>query len=160
MQNRPGPPKTRKRPREAEVEQATDYIPVKRSRKLVQQPPPAQQPKDRKRLREALNPLRKNSAEAPRKRARRSLRNTIIETSVDQEVSTVGEGEIDPIGYWTKAYHWPKGYAEQRDDTMSHLLARQKSTASLRRKRSELASIEPASEAKRSKKCSLPRSAL
>jgi hypothetical protein len=144
MQNRPGPPKTRKRPREAEAEQATDYIPVKRSRKLVQQPPPAQQPKDRKRLREALNPLRKNSAEAPRKRARRSLRNTIIETSVDQETaSTVGEGEIDPIRYWTKAYHWPKGYAEQRDDTMSHLLARQKSTASLRRKRSELASVAP-----------------
>ena len=59
----------------------------------------------------------------------------------------MSEGETDPIGYWAKTDHWPKGYTEQRDDTMSHLLARQKSTASLRRKRSELASIEPASVA-------------
>ncbi|KAH0556174.1 hypothetical protein GP486_005896 [Trichoglossum hirsutum] len=144
-ENRPSPPKTLKRPREAEVEQATDHRPAKRSRKLVQQPLPAQQPKDRKRPREALEPLRKNSAEASRKRTRRSLGNTIVETSVDQETaSTVGEGEIDPIGYWTKTYHYPKGYAEQSDDTTSHLLARKKSAASLHWKRSELASIEPA----------------
>ncbi|OXV07751.1 hypothetical protein Egran_04486 [Elaphomyces granulatus] len=144
--NHPSPPKTRKRPREAEVEQATDCGLAKRSRKLVQQPSPAQQPKNRKRPREVLNPLRKNSAEAPRKRARRSLGNTIVETP-EETASTVSEGETDPIGYWAKTDHWPKGYAEQRDDTMSHLLARQKSTASLRRKRSELASIEPASVA-------------
>jgi hypothetical protein len=114
MQNRSNPPKTRKRPREIEVEQATDYIPAKRSRKLPQQLSPTQQPNDRKRPREALDPLPENPAEAPRKRARRSLRSAVVETSVGKgAASKVGEEEIGSIGYWTKTYRWRKEYAEQ-----------------------------------------------
>lgn len=30
----------------------------------------------------------------------------------------------DPILHWTKTKQWPKGYSEQSDKDMSHLLAR------------------------------------
>ena len=145
MQNRGSSPQTRKRPRDTEPKQNTNRRPAKRSRKLVQQPSPAHQPRDQKRPQEVID---KNSMEAPRKRARPSLENTIVEAPADQEAAgIVRGGEIDPVGYWTKAHHWPEGYAEQRNDTMSHLFAKQKSAASLRRKRSELASIESVSDA-------------
>ncbi|KAI1451822.1 hypothetical protein F4805DRAFT_471344 [Annulohypoxylon moriforme] len=39
----------------------------------------------------------------------------------------------------------PKGYSEQSDKNMSHLLARQKSSGSLRRRKSPLVSVDPAS---------------
>ena len=45
----------------------------------------------------------------------------------------------DPIEYWLKEKKWPKEYFEP--GTMEHLLARKRSTASLRRKRSDLASV-------------------
>ncbi|KAI9861208.1 MAG: hypothetical protein M1813_005381 [Trichoglossum hirsutum] len=63
--------KTRKRPRE--VEPAADKGPDTRPRKRLQRPSPTKQPKDRKRPREDFDPLHQNSAEAPRKQARRSL---------------------------------------------------------------------------------------
>lgn len=151
----PNPPKTRKQPREAEFEQATEYRRTKRSRKLVQQLSPVQQPKDRKRRRETLDPVFRNSAEAPRKRARRSLRNAVVQALVDKEEAAiqVGEEEIDPIRFWTKTHNWPEKYATQSDINMSHLLARQKSLNSLRRKRSE-----PSSAAVPSERCLATRS--
>ncbi|KAF2866025.1 hypothetical protein BDV95DRAFT_585652 [Massariosphaeria phaeospora] len=46
------------------------------------------------------------------------------------------EAPIDPVDYWRREQTWPKEYFEP-EDTMDYLLARRKSTPSLRRKRSE-----------------------
>lgn len=140
---------TQKRPREAEVEQATGHRRTKRFRKLDQQLLPVQQSKGRKRRLETLDLIPKSSTEAPRKRARQSPGRVVVETSVDKEeaASEVGEEERDPIRYWTKTHKWPRGDPEQSDNNMSHLLARQKSSNSLRRKQSAQASVDPASVA-------------
>lgn len=141
-QDRSSPPRTRKRPG---VEQNTDNKLSKRPRRHLPLVSPAPQRNSQKRLREALDPLSQDPAESPRKRARKRLRSTVVEIPVHKEAaSTVSEGEIDPIRYWTKKYRWPKGYAEQSDSNMSHLLARQRSSNSLRRKQSAPASFEPA----------------
>ena len=137
MQSRLSPPKTRKRPRGVEAKGSDT-----RPRKRLQHLPPTKQPKNRKRRREDFNPLHQTSAEAPRKRAR--LRSPAVDTIVDQEAAiNVGEEEIDPIDYWRLTNRWPKEYAEQSDDNMSHLLARKKSSSSLRRKQSGPASDAP-----------------
>jgi len=139
MQNYLSPPKTRKRPRGVEAI-GSDARPRKRLQRLS----PTKQPKDRKRPREDFDPLHQASAEAPRKRAR--LRSPVVDTIVDQEAAiNVGEEEIDPIDYWRLTNRWPKEYAEQSDDNMSHLLARKKSSSSLRRKQSGPASDTPSS---------------
>ncbi|KAK5312873.1 hypothetical protein LTR93_011144 [Exophiala xenobiotica] len=52
--------------------------------------------------------------------------------------------DIDSVTYWTQTYHWPRGYFDESGE-MSHLLARKKSTASLRRKRSDSDSGAPSS---------------
>merc|ERR1711939_1147944 len=52
--------------------------------------------------------------------------------------------DVDSITYWTQTYHWPRGYFNESGE-MSHLLARKKSTASLRRKRSDSESGAPSS---------------
>ena len=136
---------TRKRPREVEVEQATGHR-RKRSRKLEQQPPLVQQPKGKKRRQDTLDPIYNNSAAAPRKRARRVLRNTTVDTTSDNEAaSQLGKEEPNPIGYWAETHKWPKRFAEQSENNMKHLLARQKSSNSLRRKQSAPASLEPPS---------------
>ncbi|WEW59476.1 hypothetical protein PRK78_004950 [Emydomyces testavorans] len=132
------PPKSRKRPREAEVEQVTGR--TKRSRKLVQQP------KSKKRPRETLGPVRTNRTEAPQKQEQQFPRNTVVETLVDEEAANqVGEEGTDPLRYWIKANNWPKGFAEQSNSNMSYLLARQKFSNCLRRRRSESASTESTS---------------
>ncbi|KIW44377.1 hypothetical protein, variant 1 [Exophiala oligosperma] len=52
--------------------------------------------------------------------------------------------DVDSITYWTQTYHWPRGYFNESGE-MNHLLARKKSTASLRRKRSDSESGAPSS---------------
>ncbi|KAK5215340.1 hypothetical protein LTR96_011170 [Exophiala xenobiotica] len=52
--------------------------------------------------------------------------------------------DVDSVTYWTLTYHWPQGYFNESGE-MSHLLARKKSTASLRRKRSDSESGAPSS---------------
>jgi hypothetical protein len=139
MQNCLSPPKTRNRPRGVEAKGFDT-----RARKRLQRLSPTKQPKDQKRPREDFNPLHPTPAEAPRKRAR--LRSPAVDTIVDQEAAiNVGEEEIDPINYWRLTNRWPKEYAEQNDDNMSHLLARKKSSSSLRRKQSGPASDAPSS---------------
>ncbi|KAL2410554.1 hypothetical protein ABEF91_000161 [Exophiala dermatitidis] len=44
--------------------------------------------------------------------------------------------DVDSITYWRETYHWPREYFNESGE-MSHLLARKKSAASLRRKRSD-----------------------
>ena len=51
---------------------------------------------------------------------------------------------INPIDYWRRKQTWPKEYFEP-GDTVSHLLARRKSTSFLRRKRSEPGSLTASS---------------
>ncbi len=134
---------TRKRPRETKAERTTDLRRIKRPRKA------AQQLEGKKRRADTLDPIDVGSTEAPQKRARRGRHRSIVDNSVDQEeeASNVDEDERDPIFYWTKHHEWPKGYSEQSDKNMSHLLARQKSSGSLRRRQSGLASVDPASTA-------------
>ncbi|KIW36719.1 uncharacterized protein PV06_11018 [Exophiala oligosperma] len=52
--------------------------------------------------------------------------------------------DVDSVTYWTETYHWPPGYFNESGE-MSHLLARKKSTTSLRRKRSDSESGAPSS---------------
>ncbi|KAK5310763.1 hypothetical protein LTR93_011949 [Exophiala xenobiotica] len=52
--------------------------------------------------------------------------------------------DVDSVTYWTLTYHWPQAYFNESGE-MSHLLARKKSTASLRRKRSDSESGAPSS---------------
>ncbi|RMZ87471.1 hypothetical protein DV736_g5300, partial [Chaetothyriales sp. CBS 134916] len=52
--------------------------------------------------------------------------------------------DIDSITYWTRTHRWPRGYFNESGE-MSHLLARKKSAASLRRKRSDSESGAPSS---------------
>ncbi|KAK5215333.1 hypothetical protein LTR99_005568 [Exophiala xenobiotica] len=52
--------------------------------------------------------------------------------------------DVDSVTYWTQTYHWPPGYFNESGE-MNHLLARKKSTASLRRKRSDSESGAPSS---------------
>ena len=141
MQNRLNPQKTRKRHRE--VEEAINYISAKR---LRQRPQQLLQFRGHKRLWEALDLLYQIPPEAPQERAQLSLRSPVIDAIVGQEVSSnIGEGDIDPIGYWVRTNCWPKEHLKQSHDNTSHLFARKKSSASLRRKRSEPASVAPSS---------------
>ncbi|TGO84589.1 hypothetical protein BPOR_0488g00080 [Botrytis porri] len=137
-ENCPTPPKTRKRPRQPEVERDTDYRQIKRPRKPDWQPSPARQPTHKKLRRETLDPVHKNSTDLSRKRAWPYSRKAAVEPSI-------GEGETDPVLHWIKTHKWPNRYSEQSDDNISHLLAKQKSTTSLRRKRSESSSFVPPS---------------
>ncbi|KAK5202926.1 hypothetical protein LTR41_011342 [Exophiala xenobiotica] len=52
--------------------------------------------------------------------------------------------DIDSVTYWTQTYHWPREYFNESGE-ISHLLARKKSTTSLRRKRSDSESGAPSS---------------
>ncbi|KAL8794591.1 MAG: hypothetical protein Q9182_007611 [Xanthomendoza sp. 2 TL-2023] len=127
---------------EDKAEQAADLRRSKRPRKLVQQPLPVQQAEGRKRR---LNISESGATGASRKRARHNPDKAVVDSSAEQEVADNVDGQKDPILYWTKTGHWPEGYSEQSDNNMSHLLARQKSSGSLRRKKSALVSVDPAS---------------
>ncbi|KAK5310434.1 hypothetical protein LTR93_012035, partial [Exophiala xenobiotica] len=52
--------------------------------------------------------------------------------------------DVDSVTYWTQTYHWPREYFNESGE-ISHLLARKKSTTSLRRKRSDSESGAPSS---------------
>ncbi|KAE9964414.1 hypothetical protein BLS_008385 [Venturia inaequalis] len=135
---------TRKRSRTLEAEQAADLRRSKRPRKAVQQPLAVQQAEGRKRR---LNISESSATSVSRKRARHNPDKAIIDSSAEQEEADNVDGQKDPILYWTKTGHWPEGYSEQSDNDMSHLLARQKSSGSLRRKKSTLVSVDLASVA-------------
>ncbi|MCJ1422360.1 hypothetical protein MMC29_000240 [Sticta canariensis] len=134
---------TRKRSREPEAEPVTDLRRSKRPHKLVLQPVPVQQSSGRKRRLDTSDP---GATGASRKRARQHPDKAGVGISIEQEEeATKLDGHQDPILHWTKTKQWPQGYSEQSDKDMSHLLARQKSSGSLRRKKSALVSVDPAS---------------
>ena len=105
---------------------------------------PVQQFSGRKRR---LNISESSTAGASRKRARHNPANAVVGSSAEQEEADNVDGRKNPILYWTKTGHWPEGYSEQSDNNMSHLLAKQKSSGSLRRKQSAQISVNPASVA-------------
>ncbi|KAK4981245.1 hypothetical protein LTR28_000001 [Elasticomyces elasticus] len=92
-------------------------------------------------------------------------RGSIVEDTVGHEaVSRFSENQVGPIEHWAQEGRWPKEYFRQDDRTrkdlekdswfekyweeqsdMSHLLARKKSSPSLRRKRSKDGSATPSS---------------
>jgi len=91
-------------------------------------PPPTLLPsKPPKRKRETEQQLNPPSPKRPRTSYRRT-----------------SDQDVDSVTYWTQTYHWPRGYFNESGE-MSHLLARKKSTASLRRKRSDSESGAPSS---------------
>ncbi|KAF2245814.1 hypothetical protein BU26DRAFT_552856 [Trematosphaeria pertusa] len=93
------------------------------------------QPTGRKRSREA-EPSPADAATGPSAKRLRTSADFAAARPTDRATqSSNTETPLDPIDYWRKEQAWPKEYFEP--DTMAHLLARKKSTPSLRRKRSE-----------------------
>lgn len=111
----------------------------------------------RKRSREPDDPL----VHAPVKRRQKSIADLVVEAT-----SGVSDDIPDPIDYWRKYRRWPKEYFKQDDQArevfkkgfekdswyekywipeMNHLLAKKKSSSSLRGKQSEVGSITPSS---------------
>ena len=76
------------------------------------------------------------SIERPRKRLRSLPAGPSFGQTVDQEVvSGISASQRNYISHWAEEKDWPEEFFQQ--DAMIHLLARKKSTALLRRKRSE-----------------------
>ncbi len=99
--------------------------------------------------------------ERPRKRlrslpARRSLRQTVGQ----EATSAISASQRTHISHWAEQKTWPKEYFQQH--SMHHLVAKQKSTASLRRKRSDaslVTSMTPSDQRPREEKSAPYRNA-
>jgi hypothetical protein len=102
--------------------------------------------KDRKRKRSQEDePTLPSSATPSQKRPRTSPPQPPIEDTIGENAAIGDSGEeINPLEYWMKEYCWPKEYFEP-ESSMNHLLARKKSSSSLRGKQSEAGSAAPSS---------------
>jgi len=92
-----------------------------------------------KRSREAED-LSIESTTAPLPKRQRPRTRASAEFAATKPVDRETSSNINAIDCWRKNYTWPKEYFEP-DNTMNRLLARKKSTPSLRRKRSESGSL-------------------
>lgn len=123
----------------------------------------------RKRSRVPKGPPNPAPGEPLRKRRRTSLAGAAVKDTCDQEATSgINDNKINPIDYWRENGRWPEGYFKQDDQTrkdfgknfekdswyekywipemdMNHLLARKKSSSSLRGKQSETSSVTPSS---------------
>ena len=136
----------------------------------------------RKRSQETEDPLFRIPAKPLQKRPRTSLASLAVKDTISQEAASgVGENKVNPIDHWRKEGHWPKEYFEQdsqtqidleqdrgaaeseRDDafeeqlkrmnmTGHYLLARKKSSASLRRQNLESNPTTPSDQQPREAK--------
>ncbi|MCJ1348111.1 hypothetical protein MMC31_006342, partial [Peltigera leucophlebia] len=104
--------------------------------------------KDRKRkLSQEDEATLPSTATPSQKRPRTSPpRSRIQETIGDNTAVGISEKEINPLEYWRRELRWPKEYFEP-ESNMNHLLARKKSSSSLRGKQSEAGSATPSSTA-------------
>merc|ERR1712093_522723 len=104
------------------------------------------QTKDRKRkLSQEDEATLHSTTTQSQKRPRTSLlRSPIQETIGENTAVGVSDKEINPLEYWRKELRWPKEYFEP-ESNMNHLLARKKSSSSLRAKQSEAGSATPSS---------------
>ncbi|KAJ8058419.1 hypothetical protein OCU04_012608 [Sclerotinia nivalis] len=66
------------------------------------------------------------------------------DTVCENTVIGICEKKIDPLEYWTKEFRWPNEYFEP-ENNMNHLLAKKKSSSSLRSKQSEVGYTLPIS---------------
>ncbi|KAG9229500.1 hypothetical protein BJ875DRAFT_499897 [Amylocarpus encephaloides] len=93
-----------------------------------------------------------STATPSRKRPRASPPRSPIEDTTDENAVVVDGGEeINPLEYWRKEFRWPKRYFEP-ESNMNHLLAKQKSSSSLREKQSEASSATPSDQKPREAK--------
>ncbi|KAL5351929.1 hypothetical protein ACLOAV_003791 [Pseudogymnoascus australis] len=114
----------------------------------------------RRRLQESESPLSGALSNSVRKRPRTSVTSSFIGDKSSQEAAC--KYNINPIDYWRRKGRWPEEYSKQDDQTrkginkdledrryetyripeanMNHLLARRKSSSSLRGKQSEASS--------------------
>jgi hypothetical protein len=67
-----------------------------------------------------------------------------VQTTFTPKAVRFPQHDVDSISYWTQTRRWPREYFDESGE-MSHLLARKKSTTSLRRKRSDTGSGAPSS---------------
>jgi hypothetical protein len=102
--------------------------------------------KDRKRKRSQENePTLPSSATSSQKRRRKSPPQSAIEDTIGENAAVGDSGEeINPLEYWRRELRWPKEYFES-ESNMNHLLARKKSSSSLRGKQLETGSAAPSS---------------
>jgi hypothetical protein len=102
--------------------------------------------KDRKRKRSQEDePTLPSSATPSQKRPRTSPPQSPIEDAIGENAAVGDSGEeINPLEYWRRELRWPKEYFEP-ESNMNHLLARKKSSSSLRGKLSEAGSATPSS---------------
>jgi len=144
----------------------TKLTPKSQSPRNLSTPSQAEDRK-RKRLQEAGSPPHYVSADPVLKRPRKSLADSAAESTLGEEGShTVSAYKVDPIDYWRREGTWPKECFEQDDQTreyfnrdleeeswfkkywlpnMEHVLARKKSSSSLRGKQSESGAVAPSS---------------
>jgi hypothetical protein len=123
----------------------------------------------RKRSRVPKGPPNPDPGEPLQKRRRTSLAGATVKDTCEQEATSgINDNKTNPIDYWREKGRWPEGYFIQDDQTrkdfgkdferdswyekywipemdMNHLLARKKSSSSLRGKRSEAGSVTPSS---------------
>ncbi|MCJ1357479.1 MAG: hypothetical protein MMC33_007475 [Icmadophila ericetorum] len=107
---------------------------------------PGKEIKDRKRKRSQENePTLPSSATSSQKRRRKSPPQSAIEDTIGENAAVGDSGEeINPLEYWRRELRWPKEYFES-ESNMNHLLARKKSSSSLRGKQLETGSAAPSS---------------
>jgi hypothetical protein len=112
--------------------------------KLTQVKFPQTEDRKRKRSQGDKTPLL-STATPSQKRPRTSPPRSPIEDTIGENtVVGVSGKEINPLEYWRKERRWPKEYFEP-ESNMNHLLARKKSSSSLRGKQSEAGSAAPSS---------------
>ncbi|KAK8900777.1 hypothetical protein QC760_010541 [Botrytis cinerea] len=91
-----------------------------------------------------------NEATAPsiipfEKRLRSSTPRSHTEDTICENTAIgIGEKKTNPLEYWTKELRWPNEYFEP-ESSMNHLLAKKKSSSSLRSKQSEVGYAAPTS---------------
>ncbi|OAF55432.1 hypothetical protein VC83_08270 [Pseudogymnoascus destructans] len=120
----------------------------------------------RRRPQESESPLSGALSNSVRKRPRTSVTSSFIGDKSSQVVAC--KYNINPIDYWRRKGRWPEEYSKQDDQTrkginkdfedrryetyripeanMNHLLARRKSSSSLRGKQSEASSTTPSDQ--------------
>jgi hypothetical protein len=124
---------------------------------------PQAEDRKRKRSQEPEGPSSLAPSEPLRKQRRTSLVDAAINDTCDQgATSGINDKKTNPIDYWSNEGRWPKEYFNQDDQTrkdfekyngipwvtemgLDHLLARKKSSSSLRGKQSEAGSATPSS---------------
>jgi len=123
--------------------------------------PPSPPSDGRKRPRRVADSVNSIPTERPRKRLRPLPAPGSPRQTIDQEAaSAVSASQRTHISHWAEQKTWPKEYFQE--DSMHHLIARQKSSASLRRKRSDASlttSMTPSDQRPREEKSAPYRNA-